>query len=415
MSNTLAIATVTATLDQLVSASLAASGVGGEARVTHTRPDDTTNLPTLGVNIFLYQVSHNPAWRNADLPTRRADGSLLRRPQTALDLHYLLTFHGVDNTLDQQRLLGAALIQLHANPVLSRNSVRQAVLNNATILQNSDLADQIDLVRLTPADLSLDDLNKLWMMFPDAPYVLSAVYVAGVVLIETADAPPGSALPVLKPCLRVMPFSLASIDSVSPQPVNLSSPPAPTTITLLGSNLDPTDDVTFSTPGVSSPLLGAIEPGTGGAQLMVVLPSGLHAGVNTVWLAHVAVSSSPPAAPKIVSQSNAAAFVLRPSILSITLGSLPGELVAVVSPSVGPQQQVYLLLNQVGVASPLAFALPAEAHATETDTLLFSTLNAQGASIPTGSYLARIRVDDAESMLVVAASGTFAGPLVTIS
>ncbi len=132
MSNALAIATVTATLQQLLQTALpASSGVSG-ALVKNVRPDDQGNLPAVGVNIFLYQVSPNPAWRNADLPTRRADNTLLRRPQAALDLHYLLTFYGEDATLDQQRLLGATALYLHANPVLARTDIRN-VQNNVRV------------------------------------------------------------------------------------------------------------------------------------------------------------------------------------------------------------------------------------------------------------------------------------------
>ncbi len=166
------------------------SGVGG-AHVTTVRPDNTAQLPAAGVNIFLYQVTPNLAFQNADLPTRRADGTLIRRPQAALDLHYLLTFYGDDATLDQQRLLGATVLELHAAPVLSREVVRQ-VQNYVPFLNGSNLADQIDVVRVRPANLSLEDMNKLWMTFPNVDYVLSVVYIAGVVLIETDDLTAGA-------------------------------------------------------------------------------------------------------------------------------------------------------------------------------------------------------------------------------
>src|SRR6516165_2065207 len=103
MSNALAIATVTQTLVTVVSDALQTSQVGG-AIPTALRPDATSGLPNTGVNIFLYQVTPNIAARNADLPTRRADGTLLRRPQIGLDLQYLLTFYGDDLKLDQQRM-----------------------------------------------------------------------------------------------------------------------------------------------------------------------------------------------------------------------------------------------------------------------------------------------------------------------
>jgi hypothetical protein len=425
MSNTLAIATVTATLQQTISGALPGSGVGG-AIVTTLRPDAPSGLPTVGVNIFLYQVTPNLAFQNADVPTRRADGSLLRRPQAAIDLHYLLTFYGDDATLDQQRLLGATILELHAAPVLSRDVVRQ-VQNNVAFLSDSNLADQIDLVRVTPANLSLEDVNKLWMTFPNVDYVLSVAYVAGVVLIETDDEPPGPALPVLKRRVLAVPFSLAAIDSVQPQPVDLS-PPSPTQIRLLGSNLDPADAVTFTTPGVTDPLIGTVQPGTGGYQLVVTLPAGLHAGVNAVQLTQFAPGpASPLSPPRVIAQSNAAAFVIRPAILSITPGSPLGQLVVDVSPSVGPKQQVSLLLNQIAGATPLAFALPAAPRATETSSLFFDVssipagsippelVGGEGGSIPPGAYLARVRVDGAESRLEVDGSGKFSGPIVTIS
>jgi len=424
MSNTLAIATVTATLQQTITAALPGSGVGG-AHVTTLRPDASSGLPTVGVNIFLYQVTPNLACQNSDLPTRRADGSLLRRPQAALDLHYLLTFHGDDATLDQQRLLGAAILQLHAAPVLSRHLVSQ-VQHSIAFLHNSNLADQIDLVRVRPANLSLEEMNKLWMTFPNVDYVLSVVYVAGVVLIETGDEPPGPALPVLKPSVTAVPLGLAVIDSIQPQPVDLS-PPSPTQITLIGHNLDPSDEAVFMTPGRTDPLLGTVQPGPGGDQLVVTLPAGLHPGVNTVQLTQLAPGPvSPPAAPRVIAQSNAAAFVLRPTWVKSTYGSPPGRLGVVVSPPVGPKQQVSLLLNQLG-ATPRAFALPAEPRATETDTLFFDVSSipagsippelagGEGGSIPPGAYLARVRVDGAESRLEVDSCGKFNGPIVTIS
>src|SRR5262249_15649444 len=153
-----------------------------------------------GVNIFLYQVTPNAAFRNADLPTRRADGTLVRRPQAALDLHYLLTFYGDDGTLEPQRLLGATILQLHSSPALTRQKIGE-IQNRASFpyLKPSNLADQVELVRVMPASLSLEEMNKLWMTFPNVDYVLSIVYVAGVVLIESDDQPPGTALPVLRP------------------------------------------------------------------------------------------------------------------------------------------------------------------------------------------------------------------------
>ncbi|MDQ5836372.1 MAG: DUF4255 domain-containing protein, partial [Acidobacteriota bacterium] len=125
MSNFLAVATVTAALSEFLQAAIGPDVPG--ATVTTLRPDSNGGMPPTGVNIFLYQVTANPAWQNADLPTRRADGDLVHRPQAALDLHYLLTFYGVEAQLEPQRVLGSVVRALHARPVLTRDVIRQTI------------------------------------------------------------------------------------------------------------------------------------------------------------------------------------------------------------------------------------------------------------------------------------------------
>src|SRR5262249_14162180 len=105
MSNHLAIATVTATLRDLLFAAVSVDVPG--AAVTRVRPDGAVSgVPTTGVNISLYQVTPSAAARNEDLPTRSQSGELVRRPRVGLDLHYLLTFYGTEAQLVPQRLLG---------------------------------------------------------------------------------------------------------------------------------------------------------------------------------------------------------------------------------------------------------------------------------------------------------------------
>jgi hypothetical protein len=198
-------------------------------------------------------------------------------------------------------------------------------------------------------------------------------------------------------------------------------------ITLTGNNLDPTDAVTFTTPGLPTPLPGTVQPGTGGVQLVIALPAGLRPGVNTVQLTQLAaVPSGASEPPRPIAQSNAAAFILRPTIVSHAPGPASGWLTVVVAPAVGPRQQVSLLLNQVGVAAPQAFDVSAAPRAAPTDTLAFDVsgvatgsippelVGGQGGSILPGSYLARVRVNGAESALTVDPSGKYSGPIVTL-
>ncbi len=85
MSNALAIAAVTETLVTLLTRYIDLAHVNG-AGVSAVTPDQTDKLAQPGVNVFLYQVTPNNALRNADLPTRAPDGTLLQKPQAALDL-----------------------------------------------------------------------------------------------------------------------------------------------------------------------------------------------------------------------------------------------------------------------------------------------------------------------------------------
>lgn len=202
MSNHLAIATVTTGLVRYLQGVVGADV--GNAVVTAVRPDGpASGVPEVGVNIFLYQATPNVAWRNHDLPTRRPDGSLNQRPQIALDLHYLLTFYGDETLLEPQRILGSTVRALHSRPVLTRQEIRSAVAATA-FLTGSDLADEIETVKLTPQSLSLEELSKLWSVLFQTTYTLSIAYDASVVLI-TADSQPSMVQPVITPAIRVFP------------------------------------------------------------------------------------------------------------------------------------------------------------------------------------------------------------------
>jgi Pvc16 N-terminal domain len=422
MSNALAIATVTQTLVNRVTVALGGSLVSG-AHVTAMRPDDALlqgNEATPRVNVFLYQVAPNLAFRNADLPTRRADGTLVQKPQLALDLYYLFTFYGNDANLEHQRLLGAVARYLHAYPTLNRADIHAVELmkdstNNDVLYLDSKLSEQSELVRFTPVKFTLDDLSKLWAAFPTVDFVLSAVYSASVVLIQTDDVAPGPALPVLVRQVRALPFNLSTITGVTPQPLVLTA--APVTLTLHGQALSLDNQAVFMTPGNTTRIPAAIGTSATPDAVPVTLPAGLRAGINTVQLQQVDLSPPGPTASSLLSTSNAFPFLLSPRI--VNLAPVAGGVTVKVDPRVGPDQTVTLMLNQKG-GGP-AYTLNAPPHPTDTDTLVFSTaypnpLGGPGATlpVPAGTYLARINVDAAASALDVDASGTFNGPTVTV-
>jgi hypothetical protein len=198
MSNYLAVATVTASIAQILLNSFHTTrpAISG-ATVTTGRPESVkADSSFVGVNLYLYQISPNIAYRNSDLSTRNSDGKLLQRPQVALDLNYLLTFYGSESGLESQLLLGCTVSALNARPVLTREVIEEAIKHNKGSLAQSDLASQIESVKLTPLYLNLDEWSKLWTVFFQETHVLSVCYQCSVVLID-ADLPvPAPALPV---------------------------------------------------------------------------------------------------------------------------------------------------------------------------------------------------------------------------
>lgn len=195
MSNSLAIATVTATLAALIQKSAQQAVAGAEVVVGRPQNTPPANAQRW-VQLCLYQVMANPALRNADLPARDPVGKISQKPQVALDLHYLLAFYGDEKELEAQRMLGAVARDLHANPVLLRKAVHDAIAGRNE-LTGSNLDEALEQVRLTSLPLSLDELSKLWSVFFQTPHALSVAYRASVVLIET-DAAVSPAPPILQ-------------------------------------------------------------------------------------------------------------------------------------------------------------------------------------------------------------------------
>jgi hypothetical protein len=433
MSNFLAIATVTAALSQTLRSAIETDVPG--ASVTTLRPDTAGGgIPATRVNLYLYQATTNAAWRNADLPTRHADGAPAQRPQVALDLHYLLSFYGDEGQLEPQRLLGSAVRTLHARPVLTRQSVRNTVVNPAFFfLAASNLAEAVELVKFTPLPLSLEELSKLWSVFFQTAYTLSIAYQGTVVLIES-DVTPRQALPVRARNLYVVPFRRPVIDQVRAQtgvdqPILIDSTLVIrgqglrgdlTLVRIGGVDLTPQpQDVTdteisillsaqvASPPPASPPLSGA----------------SLRAGVQGLQVVHRLSMGTPPE-PHSGVESNVAAFILRPTITApVGVANVQGagnaprsaEITVQVEPPIGKAQRLVLLLHERLSDAPAAYSFAVSARNADADVL---TIPVEG--VRAGDYLVRVQVDGAESPLTVdtdADSPTFnqfIGPLVTI-
>ena len=183
MSNYLAIAAVTAALHDILQDAALATVSGTD--VTLKRPErvNTDGQDKAAINMYLYQTSPNPSWSNVDLPTRNGNGGLLRRPQMALNLDYLISFYGSELVMEPQRLLGSVLTTLHAYPMLEMGTIQRAI-DSRDYLSQGTIFDQAELVKFGQINLSLEELSKLWSIFFQVPYTLSVVFRASPVFVE---------------------------------------------------------------------------------------------------------------------------------------------------------------------------------------------------------------------------------------
>lgn len=408
MSNFSAVATVTATLRRVLQTALQADVSG--ATVTAVRPGEGQGAatPDHGTNIFLYQVNPNPQWRNEDLPSRRQDGQLAQRPVAALDLHYLLSFYGAEETLEAQRLLGSTVAFLHSQPILPRSEIDSAVANNA-FLTNSDLAEQVDLVRFTPLGMTLEELSRLWSVFLQVRYTLSVTYRASVVLVERRVTPQ-PALPVRDFAFATVPLRRPYIRGVVTQTGETGPITPGAAVVIEGLNLR--EAVT------RVEIDGAAVPTTEvrGDRIALTLPATLAAGPHGVQVRH-GVSIGAPGVEHMAFGSNPGSFVLQPVITrtnnnyDIAISNVQGTgltprsatLRVDVSPAVLPRQTALL---EMLTAQGVAYTFRAEDRTADTLQLTFNI-----SGVTAGDYLFRVRIDGADSQLTLDQNGAPVAPV----
>ncbi|MFT3769509.1 MAG: DUF4255 domain-containing protein [Minicystis sp.] len=434
MSTSLAIATVTATLQRLLTGALGhaaddlSTSATGKLEVSTVRPTTgTTGLTKKGVNIYLFQVTPNPAARNDDLPTRRPGGETVQRPRVAIDLHYLLSFYGADKFWEAQRALGITLQTLHARPVLSREMIASTVAalggsSGFEFMKGSNLAEAMDPVRITIEPLSLEEISKIWsVLFFQTPYELSVVYRASVVVID-ADETPAPALPVRSVGVRAVPFAAPAVDEVTNAardvPILGGS-----TLAVRGRALrgDVTRIVIDGAAAPNAPdFLGDTEIRFDLGGLGAPLPAGVHG----LQVAH-ALSIGEPPSPHLGSSSNVVPFVVHPRVTAVAAGALTkttvdgetlceGTVTLTFGAAVGRAQRAVLLLHRVTPAAPpRAYAFVAEARPSGPgDPLTTTTIDFAITGVSAGTYAVRAQIDGADSALLSAAEDY---PRVTLS
>ena len=187
MSNPLAIATVTATLrNLLMQATLDLPDTSVTVKPPHKarKDDDLSNQ----LNLFLYQTAPNAAWQKKKPQRHNQNSGHPTLSPLALNLYYFITAYGRDDDdIRSHRLLGQAMSILHEHSVLVPEEIKTALPGNT-------LYKQVEQIRIMPQALTPEEFARLWGMF-QTPYAISAAYQVSVILIESqrpADIAPSS-------------------------------------------------------------------------------------------------------------------------------------------------------------------------------------------------------------------------------
>jgi hypothetical protein len=440
MSNALAIAAVTATLRTILFDALNNDpDMPPNPDVTVQPPDKAHEDQRIHfINLFLYQVLPNAAWRNMDIPQRVKSGET-GIPPLALNLYYMLTAYSQDDNVDppatstlSHRLLGRAMSALYDNAVLFPEDI-------ARVLPRSELQNQVERVRITLQPLSVEEIFRLWSGF-QSQYRISVAYEVSVVLIDSTQ-PTKTPLPVLtrgrdnrganvqpdplpfptifnirlenqKPRLRRGPVATPDDPNIPQQPVALLGE----TLIISGNRLDG-DKVTvmlmlqrLSQPikiniplesRTSNEVKFKLQPDSATFPAALGFPPGLDATLFPDGVAlttfpagfyTVAVAVSQPNIPD--QTTNQLSFALAPQIKTdppipdgIRDNSNNVSVTLSFSPDIFPWQRVALLLGQQEFLAP--------SHPTQTGILTFNLGN-----VPKGEYFVRLRVDGVDSFLV---------------
>jgi uncharacterized protein DUF4255 len=415
MSSPLAIAAVTAVLkdmlnDGLLNHDLSNVGSFGVTALPPDRVSTGLNEPNQ-LNLFLYQVTANQGWRNQQLPSLDSRGQQrLSSPPLALDLHYLLTAYGSQD-LNAEILLGYAMYILHQTPVLTRAQLRVSLGApspvDGTILPSPfgslsaiDLADQVEMVKISPVYLSTEELSKIWTAM-QARYRPSMAYMVSVVLIQ--DAVDGKAAPpVLQ---RGAPVAQGS------------APPVVSSARAAASDLLPAirlgDDVLISGLRLGDPgIIAAIfeedrsgskvelvpTPGPVSSQLFAHVPSiGEDANAMNKWaigVYEVSLRVNRQNSPSWT--TNSVPVALAPIIAVSPLSAAAGdELTMTCTPRLTPEQETRALLI-FGDRLVAADSVTNPGDTTQPTTLTFTI-----PAVDPGDYIVRLRVEGIDSIPAV--------------
>jgi hypothetical protein len=407
MTDFLAIASLTSGLCGLLHNNLGddASGID----IT-SRPPDKARENLAGksqINLFLYHMAPDAAWRNMDNPGKSRSGER-SYPLLPLKLYYLMTAYsggtedGIDSTtvdkhlIGNQRLLGRGMSIFHDHPMLDASTINDMLPETERI---EHPFDQIERVRITLQPLSLEESSKLWTTF-QTNYRTSAAYEVSVLLIESSHERK-AALPVL---MRGK-GDRGVFSSTSLTPVLYSvKPPEPQPsarlgdqLLITGSGLDADGlSLIITSPHLTKPI--AMKTSSGGQKgaIAVDLPRPSDPNVMSDWSPGFYTISAVVKHSDLPSwATNELPFALSPLIECNPKKAAPGSINLKIrcTPRLREGQKAYLLFGDRQIQA-MSIVNPNEL--TQATNLEFFIPQADE-----GEYIVRLRVDGIDSLPII--------------
>jgi hypothetical protein len=366
-------------------------------------------------NLYLFDVTENAFLKNQQIPGQ-GHPSDYGLPPLALQLRYLLTAHGAtpdgaDADLQAQRILGDAMRVFHEYPIIT-DGLHEDDNPGSPLILDPSLVGEFERVKVTLAPHPLEEVSKIWMAQPEnSAFRRSVIYDVSVVEIESRR-PRRSPLPVRRRAVYAFPFSSPFIEELFREPPFETQRSAIVevgdTLVITGRNL----------AGLSTRVrldnAAIVVPSAQSRRISVVVPATIRAGARTVQvlqdLPFEAESGQPPVLHRGF-ESNTVPLLVLPRFQSIAPpAARAGDLVTVtVAPAVAAEQARSLLLGDREI---VAEAVPAGSPPSTSVTFHLPNL---AAALAAGTYLARVRIDGAESRLTLNAAGTYDGPTFTVT
>jgi len=402
MSNYLAIATLTATLKNLLQIGLKDDLPG--TVVTTQRPDTLNSaIKERKINIYLYQAVHSKNVGSFNPNIRRPGNGITQKQAVALDLHYLFTFYGNDIELEAQQLMALTVRTLADNGQLSYQAITDAI-DTHDFLKGSNLASQQQGIKFVPNPMTQEEISRLWSVLFQTPYCLSLAYQALSVIIE-GEKSGKSSLPVRSVgiSLNLSRMSIAQIDILGENSVFNKGIKIDSRLIVHGKNFQSSDDIKVK---IGKALLSPQKVEDTRIDLNLSRLSSseiqtLRAGEQ--YLEVVKTFDTPSGTSQTIS-SNPLPLTICPQIVKkIQVKELDldwqnlysGEIVIETDLIIDARQSRFLLLNEITNEPPNDYVFAAESIEKKSNNKIVFKISGVKAS----RYLVRLQIDLAESPL----------------